>query len=228
MIYLVPILFGSIHFIEFASYLSRIAGLKVGYPMLGYSFQQMFFVGTRFLFIALMPLIGYMVDKQIQTEKYIYMLFLSMFFASVAYIIVFILKDFFISRISNRILKKSQIEIKEIEKYNSIDIKSIISNKRNIFLSAIVFCCYSLGVFIAFYFALIFHEYRTTISQMSGVINGLATVLLTFIIEPKLAKSFDERNLNCINLLFSVLLGRFIGVAILSPIVILLLFILNR
>ena len=227
MIYLVPILFGIIHFIEFASYLSRIAGLKVGCPMLGYSFQQMFFVGTRFLFIALMPLIGYMVDKQISTSSYINMLFLSMLLATIAYIFVFFLKDFFILAISKKIIRKSKIEKSKFENYNNIDLKSILRNKKNIFLSAIVFCCYSLGVFVAFYFALIFHDYRTTISQMSGVVNGLATVLLTFIIEPKLAKSFDEKNVDCINFLFSVLLGRFIGVAILSPIVILFLFILS-
>ena len=227
MIYLVPILFGIIHFIEFASYLSRIAGLKVGYPMLGYSFQQMFFVGTRFLFIALMPLIGYMVDKQVSTISYIYMLFLSMIFATIAYIIVFFLKNFLIEKISTQILRKSKVEKQNLENYNNIDLRLILSNRKHIFLSAIVFCCYSLGVFIAFYFALIFHEYRTTLSQMSGVVNGLATVLLTFIIEPKLAKSFDEKNVDCINLLFSVLLGRFIGVAFLSPVIIFFMYIVG-
>ena len=123
--------------------------------------------------------------------------------------------------------RKSKIEKSKFENYNNIDLKSILRNKKNIFLSAIVFCCYSLGVFVAFYFALIFHEYRTTLSQMSGVINGLATVLLTFIIEPKLAKSFDDKNPEAINLLFSVLLGRFIGVSIFSPLIIFILYIWN-
>lgn len=227
MIYLIPILFCLIHFVEFSSYLSRIAGLKVGYPMLGYSFQQMFFVGTRFLFIALMPLIGYMVDKQIPTIDYINMLFMCMLMAAISYVIVFFLRDFFIKKISQLILKKSEFKHKNLNQFNCFKFTELLKYKKNIFLSAIVFCCYSLGVFIAFYFALVFYEYRTTLSQMSGVVNGLATVLLTFIIEPKLARNFDEKNVDCINLLFSVLLGRFIGVAVLSPVIIFFMYVVG-
>ncbi|WP_180062670.1 lipid II flippase family protein [Acinetobacter sp. YH12114] len=228
MIYLIPILFCLIHFVEFTSYLSRIAGLTVGYPMLGYSFQQMFFVGTRFLFIALMPLIGYMVDKQIPTNDYLNMLFACMLLASISYVIVFFFRGVFIEKISKLVLIKSGSEQAQINYFNSFSFEGLLKYKKNIFLSAIVFCGYSLGVFIAFYFALIFHEYRTTLSQLSGVINGFATVLLTFIIEPKLAKSFDEKNKDCINLLYSVLFGRFLGVAILSPLVILTILLFNK
>ncbi len=227
MMYLIPVLFGIIHFIEFASYLSRIAGLKVGYPLLGYSFQQMFFVGTRFLFVALMPLIGFMIDSKIAVNQYIYMLFLSMVCATIGYIVVFLFKKSIIKKICYFILKRTNSTEIYDNYYNQVRIEKILCNKKTIILSALVFCCYSLGVFIAFYFALIFHEYRTTLSQMSGVINGLATVLLTFIIEPKLAKSFDDKNPEAINLLFSVLLGRFIGVSIFSPLIIFILYIWN-
>lgn len=227
MIYLIPILFCLIHFVEFSSYLSRLAGLKVGYPMLGYSFQQMFFVGTRFLFIALMPLIGYMVDQKIPINAYINMLFVCMLMASVSYMIVFFLRDIFIEKISQLILKKNEFKSESEGVSCDFNFRDLLAYKKNIFLSAIVFCCYSLGVFIAFYFSLIFYEYRTTISQMSGVINGLATVLLTFIIEPKLAKKFDERSNESISLLYSVLFGRFIGVAFLSPLIIYLIYYFN-
>lgn len=225
--YLIPVLFGLIHFIEFASYLSRIAGLKVGYPLLGYSFQQMFFVGTRFLFIALMPLIGFMVDTKTSTNEYIYMLFLSMICATLGYIVVFLFKKSIIKKICYFILKKTSTSEESVNLYNDVNIGKILNNKKTIFFSALVFCCYSLGVFIAFYFALVFYEYRTTLSQMSGIVNGLATVLLTFVIEPKLAKSFDDKNPDAINLLFSVLLGRFIGVSIFSQLVIFILYIWN-
>ena len=114
-----------------------------------------------------------------------------------------------------------------MNQFNCFKFTELLKYKKNIFLSAIVFCCYSLGVFIAFYFALVFYEYRTTLSQMSGVVNGLATVLLTFIIEPKLARNFDEKNVDCINLLFSVLLGRFIGVAFLSPVIIFFMYVVG-
>ena len=76
---------------------------------------------------------------------------------------------------------------------------------------------------MAFYFALSYYEYRATISQLSGVVNGLATVLLTFIIEPILAKEIDKDNPDAINMIYSLLLGRFIGVAILTHAIIIVL-----
>ncbi|MFV5454931.1 lipid II flippase family protein [Acinetobacter lwoffii] len=227
MIYIVPVLFGLIHLIEFSSYLSRVAGLRVGYPMLGYSFQQMFFVGTRFLFIALMPLIGFLVDSKISANDYIYMLFLSMLSATLAYFLVFFFKEKIINIMSLLILRKIDAKIDSIFQNDIIYRNIILNNKKTIFLSAIVFCSYSLGAFIAFYFALIFYDYRTTISQMSGVVNGFATVLLTFIIEPMLAKKFDERDEQTVEILYSVLMGRFLGVCLCSQIIILILWLIS-
>ncbi len=227
MIYIVPVLFGLIHLIEFSSYLSRVAGLRVGYPMLGYSFQQMFFVGTRFLFIALMPLIGFLVDSKISANDYIYMLFLSMLSATLAYFLVFLFKEKIINIMSLLISRKTDVKIISVSQSEIVYRKIILNNKKTIFLSAVVFCCYSLGAFIAFYFALIFYDYRTTISQMSGVVNGFATVLLTFIIEPMLAKKFDERDEQTVEILYSVLVGRFIGICFCSQFIILILWLIS-
>lgn len=227
MIYIVPVLFGLIHLIEFSSYLSRVAGLRVGYPMLGYSFQQMFFVGTRFLFIALMPLIGFLVDSKISANDYIYMLFLSMLSATLAYFLVFLFKEKIINIMSLLISRKTDVKIISVSQSEIVYRNIILNNKKTIFLSAVVFCCYSLGAFIAFYFALIFYDYRTTISQMSGVVNGFATVLLTFIIEPMLAKKFDERDEQTVEILYSVLVGRFIGICFCSQFIILILWLIS-
>ena len=227
MIYIVPVLFGLIHLIEFSSYLSRVAGLRVGYPMLGYSFQQMFFVGTRFLFIALMPLIGFLVDSKISANDYIYMLFLSMLSATLAYFLVFLFKEKIINIMSLLISRKKDVKIISVSQSEIVYRNIILNNKKTIFLSAVVFCCYSLGAFIAFYFALIFYDYRTTISQMSGVVNGFATVLLTFIIEPMLAKKFDERDEQTVEILYSVLVGRFIGICFCSQFIILILWLIS-
>ena len=73
---------------------------------------------------------------------------------------------------------------------------------------------------MAFYYALFFYEYRTTISQLSGVVNGLATVLLTFVVEPILAKEIDEDNPEAINMIYSLLFGRLLGVGFLTHIII--------
>lgn len=218
-IYVIPVLFALIHFLEFSSYYCRVAGLETGAKVLSYSYQQMFFVGTRFFFIALMPLIGFVIDSKVSIDSYILMLHFSMLFAGFAYIISYLLKDKIIYLVKYKLdrgFQKNRI-------FNKLNVTSVFKNKKLIFLSSIVFCCYALGVFLAFYFALSYYEYRATISQLSGVVNGLATVLLTFIIEPILAKEIDKDNPDAINMIYSLLLGRLIGVAILTHAIIIVL-----
>ncbi len=217
-IYAIPVLFALIHFLEFSSYYCRIAGLQTGAKVLSYSYQQMFFVGTRFFFIALMPLIGFVVDSKVSVDSYILMLHFSMLLSGLAYIISYLLKDKIISIVKNRLDTSTKISAE----FNEVSILLIMKNKKLIFLSSIVFCCYALGVFLAFYYALSYYEYRATISQLSGVVNGLATVLLTFIVEPILAREIDKDNPDAINMIFSLLFGRFIGVCLLTHAIIFL------
>lgn len=215
----IPILFAIIHFIEFSSYYCRIAGLKTGIKVLSYSYQQMFFVGTRFFFIALMPLIGFIVDRKIPTNDYIFMLHMCMLLAGSVYIISFMLRDTIIKFIEGKLLLKVESNYSSVE-FRNFSYFKMIKNKKIIFLSSIVFCCYALGVFLSFYYALVFYEYRATIGQLSGVVNGLATVLLTFIIEPLLAKEIDDNNPEAINMVFALLFGRFIGVSVITHLII--------
>lgn len=215
----IPILFAIIHCIEFTSYFSRVAGLKTGAKVLSYSYQQMFFVGTRFFFIALMPLIGFVVDGKIDVQLYTSMLHISMFLAGGAYIVSFLLRKKVVDLIIVWLKNKNKEIV--VTKINAESLKGVLKYKKLIFLSSVVFCSYALGVFIAFYYALNFYEYRATISQLSGVVNGIATVLLTFIVEPILAKEIDQDNPDAINMLYAMLLGRFLGVAILTHFVIL-------
>lgn len=218
---IIPVLFAIIHCIEFISYFSRVAGLKTGAKVLSYSYQQMFFVGTRFFFIALMPLIGFVVDGRISLSIYTNMLHISMILAGGAYFLAFLFREKIIKLIIFWLNKKNKNNLISVKDFHSESLKKILKYKKLIFLSCIVFCSYALGVFIAFYYALSFYEYRTTISQLSGVINGLATVLLTFIVEPLLAREIDRDNPDAINMLYAMLLGRFLGVAILTHFVIL-------
>lgn len=222
-LFIIPIIFGIIHLVEYASYLSRIAGIKYNLKVLSYSVQQMFFVGTRFFFLALMPLIGYQIDSGISKDSYIYILYLSMLCASLSYILVIILKNSIINLNKKIFIKKTQNKIRLNLNYKEFSFKGLLKYKKIYILSSIVFSGYSLGVFVAFYFALIYSDYSTTISQMSGIVNGFSTVLLTFILEPILAKNMDEDNEDVVNMIAALLFGRLLGVLILSPILILFL-----
>ena len=75
---------------------------------------------------------------------------------------------------------------------------------------------------MVFFIALFFPDYRTMISQLSGVTNAFATVLLTFIIEPKISRSIDlnENSVQSENMLLSLVLGRVFGVGLISQLIV--------
>lgn len=233
LIVLVIFLFSSIHFIEFLSFYSRIAGIRTDNRLISYSLQQTAFVGTRFFFIFLMPILGFIVDSRIDKNTYLIMVIFSLVFSIVSYLIAYILREkivyFFISVIEEysqntsylkSILKSicKTLNVRGITKYK---VKGII-NKKMVFFSALIFCSYSIAVFLSFYFALVFYEFRSTISQLSGVINAFATLVLTLYIEPRISRSIDQKSVNAEFDVYSLLLGRFLGVAIISPVIVIL------
>ncbi|MDW7549434.1 lipid II flippase family protein [Pseudoalteromonas peptidolytica] len=244
MCVLVVICFGFIHFLEFSSFLSRIAGIITGSKVTSYTVQQSTFVITRFFFVAMMPLIGLIVDLRVNHYLYLLMIHTSLLFATIFYTIVLFKKDCFIQYFINVIVKykKNRALIKSLLTFKSaqqesdkfiISFKVVVAfirrnkeGRRLFFGSAIVFCCYSLGVYISFYLALNFYEYRSSIGQLSGLINAIATVLLTFYIEPKISIAIDNSDNFAAEKVIVLLLGRFIGVAVFSQLVVMILWII--
>lgn len=234
LIILIVFLFASIHFLEFISFYSRIAGIRTDNRLISYSLQQTTFVGTRFFFVFLMPILGFIVDSKVSESLYLNMVLTALFFSATLYILAYIIRDraveFFVKVINEyvggesfvkSILKGfynlfiSKVEVKKKK------VKGFI-NKKIVLFSALIFCSYSIAVLLSFYFALIFYEYRSTISQLSGIVNAFATLLLTLYIEPKISKSIDKKSENAEYDIYSLLLGRFLGVAIISPLIVLL------
>lgn len=235
--FLIILCFGIIHFLEYSSFLSRIAGVVSGAKVTSYTIQQTAFVMTRFFFVAMMPLIGFIVDSKIESDKYLIMIHLSLLLASFSYVLVIIFSkniiNYFYSVINryqsgksvfNAIILGFFYKNKEYIDYSVVGVISFILKDKEcrnlVFGSAIVFCCYSIGVFVSFFAALYFFEFRSSIGQLSGVINALATVLLTFYIEPKVSNAIDKNDFNAKEKICSLLVGRFFGVAILSQLII--------
>lgn len=81
--------------------------------------------------------------------------------------------------------------------------------------SVAIFMVYALSTFLAFYFGLVFPDYRTSLSQMSAVTNAFATVLLTFYVEPKISLAID-RDGEVVDNIMALLCGRLVGVGLLS------------
>lgn len=241
MFFAIIMLFAMIHFIEFSSYYARIAGIRTDYKLVSYTLQQTTFVMTRFFFVFLMPIIGYIIDKKISKNDYVLIVIFSLTLASFSYLLSFLMRNriiyfftqviyqftngkgfltsFFSGLINSIIVKKSELEKRKG------DLLRI--NKKVAIFSSIIFCCYSIAVFLSFYFALLYYDLRATIGQTSGVINALATLILTFYIEPKISKSIDSKSDNAEYEIYSLLLGRFIGVSVISISIFFLIFVLQ-
>lgn len=243
LISIIIISYGIIHFLEFSSFLSRISGILVNSKVTGYTVQQANFVMTRFFFVAMMPLIGLVVDLKIEKKDYLLMVISSLFSATLAYLFVFLFYKkiiFYFCKVIDKYKITGNLIFSFFPKEKKITAPTLPSLKNAIFFifrnregkklffaSSIVFCCYSIGVFISFFVALNFYEYRSAIGQLSGLINALATVLLTFYIEPKISISIDRNEANSQEKILVMLLGRFIGVSIYSQIILFFILILN-
>lgn len=233
-ILVVPLLVAGIHFLEFTATLARISGIASGKNMLGYTIQQSVYVGTRFLIIFLLPVLGYLVDSGVSTDDYQLIARCGLLFSSIMYVLVFVNRKrivgyycrviadygtsgrFIISFVSA--FQKKAGEGRGVV-FSSLNQVFKDSQSRLILcLSAVVFSVYSSGMFVSFYFALINPDYRATISQLSGIFNSAGTLLLTFVIEPIMSRSIDEKADNSQNLVVALLVGRFIGVAFVSQI----------
>lgn len=235
----VIVCFSCIQLIEVMSFIARISGVKENKRSLAYSLQNAIFMLTRFFTLALMPLLGFLIDQGINKNYYLIMVLSSLLGGALLASLAYILKEKNIcvfSKVINNISNGSSV-FKEILSFPIYFFKDKNPGKKikvkyykDIFLSsAIVFSIYSLSVFMVFYIALFFPDYRTMISQLSGVTNALATVLLTFFIEPKISRTIDN-NINTkssVDMLFSLILGRVFGVGVISSIFILFFLILN-
>ncbi|MEK7376554.1 MAG: DUF2837 family protein, partial [Candidatus Margulisiibacteriota bacterium] len=81
---------------------------------------------------------------------------------------------------------------------------------------------YAIGVLSSLYAGAQVPEFRTTASQLSGIVNGIATVLLALMVDPTAAHITDmvirgKRKENDVRtVVFYIVLGRIMGTLILS------------
>ncbi|MNI81671.1 hypothetical protein D3C73_1383130 [compost metagenome] len=123
-----------------------------------------------------------------------------------------LLANFVLRRAGQPILSAAQIRAQ-------LDVPSHLKLRKIVVLAAAVFLCYSLGVLLSYFFALVFHDYRSTISQLSGIINGAATVLLTFILEPRVARIVDDHaTADVYHAVQAMLTGRLIAIGLVAPV----------
>lgn len=228
--YLIVFLFACIQVVEFSAVLARLAGMASQKNMVGYSIQQSFLVGTRLFQVVMLPLLGLMVDSGV-TEG---------FFRTISHLSLFIAALFCLMALGLRIQIVAYF-ISVIETYSQSQnfVKSFLRRQRargiapqempklpGIFTtpaarkifsqSSFVYAIYSMGLFLSFYFAILFPEYRASISQSSGIVNSLGAIILTFYIEPRISHSIDKNDPTSGTLVLALLAGRLAALLIVS------------
>ncbi len=224
-LFVIPFLYGMMLFIEFISQYSRVAGYFIDKNAIAYSLQNTTFTLTRFFSVLLMPLIGFMVDKNYQPSTFLLCVIISFYFVFILGSLVFFLRRkicyFYIGFIEKYISGYGLIKsfFKSFHLNKSYDISELNHYKIDIkyfFISVFIYAIHALGVFVTFYFALISPDNKIMITQTSGIINAFATLLLTFKIDPALSVAIEKRT-NFISSFMSIFYARLFVFFFIAP-----------
>lgn len=91
-----------------------------------------------------------------------------------------------------------------------------------LWLNLLMVSIYAIGVLSALYAGAMVPEYRVTATQLSAIVNGLATILLTLMVDPTCAHLTDQavkgkrREADVRTMVFYIILGRLAGTLLLS------------
>lgn len=240
VLWAVPILYAGVQMIEFSAVLTRISGIASGNHVLSYSVQQSVYMGTRFLFVMLLPLLGFVVDSGVDLSTYALMAHISLVLATLAGLLIYaararliryyvrLMEDY---KARGNLFRAFLVFLKRpeapIEVTTTASMKSVLAtpeSRRILILSTLIFSVYGVGMFISFYFALLFFENRAAISQLSGIINALGAVLLTFVVEPRVSQRIDQGHENAADLVMALFCGRLLSVAVAGQVILAVIF----
>lgn len=227
--------FSIIHFVEVSSFLARYSGVCSGDNALAYATQSAVYMVTRFFSMLLLPILGLVVDLGVSRNFYLFGVGVAVLGATCGGLLALLLRGKLVACFCEIVLtvKRGGSLLRSLV-YVPFKLTSVhgvfvpicslreATGSRIFWFSSFVFALYATSVFIAFYFGLIFHDYRSSISQLSAVTNAFATVLLTFYIEPKISIAIDKKD-DPEKKIVIMLLGRIFGVGVFSyvPLIIL-------
>ncbi len=234
---IIPLSYGAIQALEMIALLSRVAGVNTKYSVLGYSIQQSIYLGTRFFLVLLLPAMGILVDHQMPKQDFINLMHLCLFFAGIAGIFVLVFRNRFVrfqsrviveyvrSRSLPRAYFRAIIGNGEQTEDMTTNLKTwpLLKHWRLLAISCIIFWTYSVGSMLTFYAALLFPDYRASISQLSGAVNAFAAILLAFVVEPRVASEIDSESAEAVDMIIAMFWGRLLAVIVLGHLTLLVL-----
>ena len=238
LIVIVPILFGIIHYIEISTFQAKLAGHEQKRISTGQTASNAIQMFTRFFFLIMLPILGLLIDTQISTSSYLLLFQFSILSAFLFSLFATYKADYLKNKLKNMLVKgislNKLVKIQFSTFFSSkgnfdnflLEKKFFLANKRFILLSGFIYFVYATSIFVAFYFSLIYYDYRASISQLSGVTNAFAAVLLAFYLEPELSRRIDESD-QPDYFARHIILARIFGIFLLGEMLILTLFYFN-
>lgn len=227
---LIIMLYSGVQLLELTAVLARIAGIAENKPMLGLSIQHSVYMGTRLFTVFLLPMLGLLVDAGISLADYRLMSHLSLLGSALLGVWVYFFRNWIVRYYCKIILRYGTsgnlmtaffsgpiLTPEHAVGLYVPDVREVIgceSSKRLFVLALVVFLIYCTGIFLSFYAALIFSEWRTSLSHAAGVFTALGGFILTFVIEPKISSSIDVRDPDAPKMIVSLFLGRLAVLAI--------------
>ncbi|TKC19025.1 lipid II flippase Amj family protein [Robertmurraya kyonggiensis] len=239
-----------IHLVDTLAYSVRLNSVKSGKFALSMSLFNIFVLVSRTANMFQAPLIGGLIGisiaKGIDPQNDIRWVILSSTIGTILGIVLIptFLKIF--SKAVDRLEVKGSVPSIVVEALSISNIKRIVKNttkprkmmfrslryreipKRLLLLNTMITAIYTIGVLSAYYAAFfIDEEYRLAASASSGMINGIATILLTLLVDPQSAiitdqairdkRPYGDVKALVILLIGTKLLGTLIGLLLIYP-----------
>jgi len=238
-----------IHFTETLVYSMRLAGVRTRQLATAFSFVSSSLLVSRLSNMFQAPLLGAMVDKSVQINTLASTQNLEMAFRTIL-IFAFLgslagalctpsavqlfmraLKRFktvgslpriFISAFYPQNIAKipSLLRLPRLSAIKTLSFTTI--PKGFLILNTLVTSIYAIGVLCSLLASAYLPEMRSTANQLSGIVNGMATIMFTLLVDPTGARITDqafhnERPENDVrSVIFGLLAGRLIGTLIIT------------
>jgi len=218
--------------IEIISFGSRVAGRVVVMHALGTTLQQSLFTGSRLFLVFLLPTLAYLVENKLNMVLYSGLVIASLLLSFLIACFIFIklnsiqksFQKIFIlyedqqmpAAIMKVIFGKSKVDSNSLTSIPGFSMAHVIQKKTMI--SFIAYTFLTTGFFVTFLLALVFFEYRLTLSQLSAFFHGVGAIIVGFYLDPMLSRSIDiiEDDQSWLVNVYSIFLGRILSYLISS------------
>ncbi|MFA5035285.1 MAG: lipid II flippase Amj family protein [Candidatus Margulisiibacteriota bacterium] len=245
-LYIVCILTGIIHFTETAASSLRLAGVRTGQIATSLSFVNATLLVTRTSNMLQAPFLGGLVDHAIltgQPDALINSFRLVILAAFIGNLLGALCTPFFVAVFTKAILRFEKAgsvprliaaaflpkNIRSISKLFRLPTKKSFINLTMkgvptgfLWTNLIVVSVYAIGVLSSLYAGALVPEFRITASQLSAIVNGIATILLVTLVDPTCAYITDQAirgkrpEADVRAMVFYIILGRVVGTLVLS------------